>query len=88
MIVRVTASTDPWASLVNTKETYERLVNEGKDAVTVSKSKGIAAPNLEAVVKAVHANGSVSDTVDPKRLESAIKELNTIKAFNPIGTKK
>lgn len=85
IVVRVTASTDPWKALVDTKGTLDRISTEGKTAVTLSKKEGIAAPNLEAIVKSQAAAKSPTEIdVDTNRIESAVKELNVIRASSNL----
>ena len=50
IVVRVTASTDPWKSLVSSKETLERISIEGKGALVLSKNNRINSPNLDAII--------------------------------------
>lgn len=85
LIIRVTASTDPWKALASTKDVLELISTEGKTAIAYSNTTGIDAPHLKAIV-ATQAN-SKSPTkipVEPHQLESAVKELNEIRATSKL----
>jgi hypothetical protein len=87
IIVRVTASTDPWRSLASTQDVLERISVEGKTALALSKARGIETPSLKNIVflqsKAASPTNVSFDTED---LESAVKELNLIRATNTVMT--
>lgn len=81
IIVRVTASTDPWKSLASSKDTLERLYAEGKGALAFSKAQGISAPNLAAIIKRQDASDTFTlSSAETVQFESAIKEFNNIRA--------
>jgi len=81
IIVRVTASTDPWKALASAKDVLERISIEGKAALTFSKSQGITTPNLDAIVNSqTNAKSATKIDVESYQLESAVKELNTIRS--------
>lgn len=85
LIVRVTASTDPWKSLASTKDVLERISAEGKAALAFSGSRGISAPNLDAIVKSqANAKSATKIELDSHQLESAVKELNAIRATKTL----
>lgn len=85
IIVRVSASTDPWKSLASTKDILERISTEGKTALTFSKTQGIEAPNLDAIVKSQAAAKSATKiNIDTHQLESAVRELNSLRATSTL----
>lgn len=85
IIVRVTASTDPWKALASTKDVLERISTEGKAALTFSKTQGISTPNLHAIVDSqTNAKSATKIDVDSYQLESAVKELNTIRSSKTL----
>jgi len=85
IIVRVTASTDPWRSLASTKDVLEKLSTEGKTALTFSKTQGLTAPNLTAILRSQEAAKSpTAIAIDANQLESAVKEFNAIRATSAL----
>lgn len=86
IIVSVRASTDPWKSLASAKDVLERISTEGKAALTLSKSKGIFSPNLDSIVKTqIDAKSATAIMIDSHKLESAVKELNVIRATKTLS---
>lgn len=86
LVVRVVASTDYWKAIAATKNVLERISAEGKSALTFSKSQGITTPNLNAIVNSqTSAKSATKIDVDSHQLESAVKELNTIRATKTIN---
>jgi hypothetical protein len=85
LMVRVTASTDPWKALASAKDVLERISAEGKPALAVSAARNIQTPNLSAIVKIqTDAKSATKVDVDAKQLESAVKELNIVRASKNI----
>ncbi|MCP1457591.1 hypothetical protein [Pseudomonas kilonensis] len=86
IIVRVTASTDPWKSLASSKDVLESISAEGKVALKLSEMQGISSPNLDAIVKRqLKANSATEISFDSHQLESAVKELNAIRATKTLN---
>lgn len=82
IIFRVTASTDPWKALASTKDVLEMISTEGKAALALSKAQGITAPNLHAIVDSqISGKSATKINVDPNQIESAVKEINEIRAL-------
>ena len=83
IIVRVIASTDPWDAYASTKDVLESISVEGRTALKLSESKGISSPNLGAIVKSqIESKSATKIDFDSYQLESAVKELNAIRATN------
>jgi hypothetical protein len=81
IIVRVIASTNPWDAYASSKDVLESISAEGRTALKLSESKGISSPNLDAIVKSqVEAKSATKIDFDSYQLESAVKELNAIRA--------
>ncbi|AFM24870.1 hypothetical protein [Desulfomonile tiedjei] len=86
MIVRIIASTDPWLAALAMHETVKRIDTEASAAIALSKAKKLPSYNLEALVEASPSEKSDVLTLG-NRWEGAIKELNAIRGYNPIGDK-
>ncbi|PZQ37710.1 MAG: hypothetical protein DI560_20365 [Pseudomonas putida] len=81
IIIRVLASTDPWKSLASRADVLESISTEGSKALALSESQGIETPNLDAIIKSqIKAKSATDIEVKPHQLESAVKELNDIRA--------
>lgn len=87
IIVRVTASTDPWKAMLALSESIKRVRLEAPAALTFSRINKFNTPNLEAFV--AHGidtkDASTLKYFDEPRFEAAIKELNSVKAVNPFS---
>lgn len=88
MIVRVTASTDPWLAALAKFEAIDRIGNEAPAAIAFSKEKGLPSKNLEnlrVIIASQPGKNATSIAIDPQKIEGAIGELNAIRAYNPIS---
>ncbi len=87
LIVRVTASTDPWKAMLAASETIRRVQFEAPSALEFAKVNEFEAPNLQALVAHIDEGEPELKLVqfDRSRFEAAIKELNSVKAVNPFS---
>jgi hypothetical protein len=86
LVIRATASIDPFAAMLARDETIDRISALAPSAVTFSQGKGLPSSNLQVIAE-LSENGEITDpnTVDPNVLEGAIGELNSIVTYNLIS---
>jgi hypothetical protein len=86
LVIRATASIDPFAALLARDETIDRISALASSAVTLSLEKGLPSSNLQVIAE-LSKNGVITDPniVDPNVLEGAIDELNSIGTYDLIS---
>jgi len=84
LIVRVTASIDPWRAIAMGPETYERILYEAPAAIAFSEANNFNVPYLKGLVVEKYQFDVLEGVYDGLELEAAIKELNYVKAINPL----